>query len=452
LEALQAFSLGQAEHQKVNEEAAVPHLKRAVELDPNFAMAWATLGVTSNNLGRTTDAIAALTKANELRDRASEREKFYIQGHYYDTVLMDFDKTLATYAEWRQTYPRDTVAYDNAALVYSGIGQHDKARDMASQSVQIDPKDRYAYANLASAYEGLNRIDEAKSIVDQALSLKVDSIAIHFVATDLAAIRGDWAAYNHEVESARGTPNESFMLFWEANGQCVLGKVKASRQTWQQARSEMLASGDKDFAATLFNIEAYNDALLGYPADAKRKAEQALELSQARDVRANAAGALAAAGDVNKSASVLAEVARDYPDNQFLKLELGPMVQAEQFLQKNQPADAISVLESTRPYEFGTGPNGIGDGPAYLRGIAYLKLKDGAKAAAEFQRILDHRGVGANDPEYPLARLNLGRAYVLQGDMAKARTAYQDFFAAWKDADADVPVLVAARTEYEKVK
>jgi serine/threonine protein kinase/Flp pilus assembly protein TadD len=452
LEALQAFSLGQAEHQKVNEEGAVPHLKRAVELDPNFAMAWATLGVTSNNLGRITDAIAALTKANELRERASEREKFYIQAHYYDTVLLDFDKTLVTYAEWKQTYPRDTVAYDNAALIYSTIGQYDKARDMASQSVQIDPKDRYAYANLASAYLGLNRFDEAKSIVDQASSQKLDSFGTLIVAMNLAAIRGDWAGYNHEIESTRGTPNESFTLFWEANGQCVLGKVKASRQTWQQARAEMLASGDKDFAATLFNIEAYNEALVGYPADAKRKAEQALELSQARDVRMFAAGALAAAGDVTKSASLLAEVVHEYPDNRFLKLELGPMVQAEQFLQKNQPADAISVLESTRPYEFGIGPNGVGDGPAYLRGIAYLKLKDGVKAAAEFQHILDHRGVGANDPEYPLSRLNLGRAYALQGDTAKARTAYQDFFAAWKDADADVPVLVAAKAEYEKLK
>ena len=452
LDALQAFTLGQAEHQKTNDDAAIPHLKHAVELDPNFAMAWATLGVSTNNTGRNTEAIAALTKAYELRDRASEREKFYIQAHYYSEVLMDFEKTLATYADWRQTYPRDNVPYDNAALVYSGMGQHDKARDLASEAMRQDGKDRYAYANLASAYLTLNRFDEAKSIVEQASALKLDSVGTHLVALDLAAIRGDWATYNHEIDAARGTPNESFLLFWEANGQTVLGKGKTARLTWQQARSEMLALGDKDFAATMFGIEAYNDVLLGYPREAKGEAEQAMELSRALQVRVNAAAVLAATGDLSKSASLLAEQVRQSPENQLLRLVLGPMVQAEQFLQKNQPSETIAVLESTRPYEFGIGPYGAGGGPAYLRGMAYLKMKDGVKAAAEFQRILEHRGVGANDPEYPLSRLNLGRAYVLQGDLAKARTAYQDFFAGWKDADADLPVLVAAKAEYEKLK
>jgi serine/threonine protein kinase/tetratricopeptide (TPR) repeat protein len=452
LEALQAFSLGQAEHYKTDDDAAIPHLKRAVELDPNFAMAYATLGVAEFNISRRTEGSQALKKAYELRTRASEREKLYIQGHYYDEVQLDFDKTLATYGEWRQTYPRDTIPYDNAALAYNAMGQPEKARDMASEALRLDPKDRFALANLASAYLGLNRFDEARSIAEQATAQKLDSIGVHLVLTDLASIRGDRAAYDHEIELARGTPDEPFLLFWEANGQATLGKVKASRQTWQQVRSELLANGGKDFAGSLLGFESYSDVLFGYPADAKRKAAQAIDLSTDSGVRAYAALIFAGVGEVTKSASLLADLARESPDNQFLRLVLAPMVQAEQDLQKNQPADAVTALETTRPYEFGAGPHSVGYVPVYLRGVAYLKLKDGVKAAAEFQRILDHHGVSAFDPEYPLARLNLARAYLLQGDTAKAKTAYQDFFAMWKDADPDVPVLVAAKAEYERLK
>ncbi len=452
LEALQAFTLGEEAHRNTDEDQAIPHLKRAVELDPNFAVAWATLGVASNNVGRQTDAIAAITKAYELRDRASERERFYIQAHYNNQVLENFDKTLATYAEWRQTYPRDTIPYYNAALEYTAMGQPDKALDLASQALRIDPKDRYAYANLAYAYIALDRFDEAKSIVEQAGAQKTDSILTHLVAMNLAELRGDWTTFNHEIELQHGTATESFILFWKANGEAALGKVKLSRQDFQQSRTGSLTAGDKDFAATAFVIDALDDVLLGYPADAKRKTEQALDLSQARSVRAQAAIVMSGYGDLAKSAAIIAQQAHEFPEDQYLKLMAWPTAQAIAFVQKNQPADAIAVLESTRPYEFGIGPNSLGGGPAYIRGVAYLKLKDGAKAAAEFQHILDHRGMGVSDPEYPLARLNLGRAYALQGDTAKARTAYQDFFAAWKDADPDVPVLVAAKAEYEKLK
>jgi serine/threonine protein kinase/tetratricopeptide (TPR) repeat protein len=452
LEALQAYTQGEAEHLKTQDEAAISHLKRAVELDPNFAMAYATLGVASSNIGRPTDSFQALTKAYELRDRASEREKLYIQAHYYDEVLMDFDKTLATYAEWRQTYPRDTIAYSNAALVNSGIGQYDKARDLASQGLQIDPKDRYSIANLAAAYLGLNRFDEAKSICDQAVAQKLDSVGIHLVLVDLDSIRGDQAAYDHEMEMAHGAPDEPLFLLWKANGQAAKGKLKASQQTSAQLQSLLEARGDKDFAGSMINAEGYNEFLLGYPAEAKRRAVEAIGLSKDRDVRSFAAALFAATGDLPKSASLLAELTRDFPDGQFLRLSVLPIVQGEQYMQKNQPAEAITALEPARSSEFGTGPHGTGSNSAYLRGLAYLKLRDGAKAAAEFQRILDHKGVAISDPQFALAHLNLARAYVLQGDTSKAKTTYQDFFAMWKDADPDLPVLITAKAEYEKLK
>ena len=452
LEALQAFSLGEAEHLATNDEAAIPHLKRAVELDPNFAMAYATLGVCDSNLTRLTESDEALRKAYELRDRTSERERFYIQAHYDDEVTLDGEKALAVYAEWRQTYPRDTIPYDNAALTDSELGQPEKALDMASQSLRIDPKDAYAYANLSFAYEALNRFDEARSIAEQAVALKLDGPAVHGTLADLAYMRGDWAAYDRYVDLSRGTANEPFALFFKALGQDGLGKVGAGRQTWQQAQSELLTAGIKDFAGALFAIEAYDDNLLGYQADARHKIAQGLELSKNPDVRSFAAFSLASTGDVAKSASLLSDLNREFPDNFYIHSILTPMVQAQQYLQQNQPAQTVTALEPVRPYELGVGPHGTGFAVNYLRGLAYLKLGDGVKAGAEFQRILDHRGVAATDVRYSLSHLYLGRAYALQGDRAKARTAYQDFFAAWKDADPDVPILKTAKAEYEKLK
>ena len=268
---------------------------------------------------------------------------------------------------------------------------------------------------------------------------------------DVAYMRGYWAIYDRQIEWARGTPDEPFMLFWKANGQSGMGKIKAARQLFQQARSELMSAGIKDFAGGLFTLEASNDALIGYLADAREKASQCLEIAKDSSVRGYAAEAFALAGDTTKSASLLAELTHQFPDNQFLRSIISPLAQAAQYLQKNQPQQAIAALETVRPYELGTGPRAAGFMPNHLRGVAYLKLHDGAKAATEFQRILDHQGVSASDITYALARLNLGRAYVLQGNNAKARTAYQDFLARWKDADPDLPVLRQAKAEYAKL-
>ena len=452
LEALQAFTLGQAEHQKTNDDGALPHLKRAVELDPNFAMAYATLGVVYNNLGRLTEGIEALKKAYELRERASERERFYIESHYDGSVLSDPAKTLEVYFEWQRVYPRDTTPLNNTALIYSGMGQHEKALEFASRAMQLNANDRYAYANLAGAYLALNRFDEARSVAEQAVSRKVDSVVIHWTLADLAYMRGDWAPYDHEIDRGKGTPDEPFMLFCKGAGLAGRGKIKTSREVLGRARTEMLGAGVKDFAALLMAFEANEDGLTGYEAEARERAGEALKLSDARDVGTFAAAVLAMNGDIARSTAIMNELSRRFPENHHLRVVDMPLVEAASALQRNKPEDAVAALEAVRPYELGSGPNGTGFGPNYLRGLAYLKLHEGTKAAAEFQRILDHRGVAVWDPEYALARLNLARAYVLQGDAGKARTAYQDFFAEWKDADPDLPVLKDARAEYEKLK
>jgi eukaryotic-like serine/threonine-protein kinase len=452
LEALQAFTLGNEEHQRMNDDGAIPHLKKAVELDPNFAMAWATLGVALNNMGHAAEGAEAVRKAYDLRDRASEREKLYIQAHYYSEVTIDPDKALPVYAEWRQTYPRDTVPYDNAALAFSELGQPEKALDMASQALRINPRDPYAYDNMAEAYEALNRFDEAKSIAERAVAEKADGAAVHLVLTDLAYMRGDRAAYEHELELTKGTSFEPFLLLFNAAWQDSEGKVKAGHDVWQRADQASVNEGAKDLAADFVAIEAYTDALYGYPADARQKTSQALALSNDPDARTLAATALAVIGDVQKSEALIAGVEHDFPENHFVQAVSIPEAKAAQQFEKNQLSEAITTLETVRPHELGTGPRGGGVTPIFLRGLIYLKMRDGVKAAGEFQRILDHRGAAGFAPEYPLARLNLGRAYALQGDNAKARTAYQDFFAAWKDADSDVPILKTAKAEYEKLK
>ena len=452
LEALQAFSLGNEQHQKMQEDLAVPYLKKAVELDPNFAMAWATLGVVDNNMGRGAEGTQAVRKAYDLRDRASEREKFYIQAHYDTEVIIDPEKALQVYAEWRQTYPRDTVAYDNAALAFSELGQPEKALDMASQAHRINPRDPYAYDNMAEAYEAFNRFDEARSIAEQAIAEKSDGIAVHFVLTDLAYMRGDRATYERELDQAKGTSNEPFLLLFNAAWQGANGKMQASRELWLGANQSSMNMGAKDLAANFLALESYGDALYGYPAEARQKAAQAVALSNEPDSRTGAATTFAIIGDQQKSAALVAGVEHDAPENHFIQSVALPVAKATLQFDKNQLPEAITTLEIVRAHELGTGPRGGGDSSIYLRGMIYLKMRDGAKAAAEFQRILDHRGAAGFSPEYPLAHLNLGRAYVLQGDTAKARTAYQDFFSAWKDADPDVPILKQAKAEYEKLK
>ncbi len=452
LEALQAFSKGNEIHQQMRDDGAVPHLKKAVELDPNFAMAHATLGVVYSNIGRPADSREEMKKAYELRERASEREKFYIQAHYYDEVTLDSEKALAVYADWRQTYPRDTASYVNAALTYDALGQPEKALDLASQAHKINPNDRYAYDNMAAAYEALNRFDEAKAIADEAVSRKLDGSGVHFVLMDLAYMRGDYAAAEHELDTVKGTGIEPFLLFFHANWLAAEGKIKASRQAWDKVRQETVSIGAKDLAGNLSTIQAYSDALYGYDAEARREASQALALSSDPDTLWTSAGVLAATGDLRKSAAIVSDLEYSHPENRFLQLIALPQVRATQKYENNQFAEALSALEPVRPYEFGTGPHGAGVSAIFLRGMIYLKMRDGIKAATEFQRILDHRGAAGFSAEYPLSHVNLGRAYVIQRDSAKARTAYQDFFAAWKDADQDIPILKTARAEYEKLK
>ena len=452
LDALKEYSLGQAAHSRFDDDAAIPHLKRAVEIDPNFAMAWAVLGVAYNNNTDTRKAAECLQKAFDLKDRTSEREKFYISGHYYDTLKRQADQATQILEQWKQTYPRDDVPRDNLALLYSSHGQPEKALANASEALQHDPKDPFAYQNLASAYLSLNRYDEAKAVAEQAISQKVDPWSIHIVLADLAFIRGDADALRLQVEHSAGRPEEPIIVLIQSDSECAQGKIKQAQQDYARAFLASQSRGYKDFGASVLESEADCDAEVGFLPEARQQVAAALAGSGDSDSRAAAAYVLARVGDDAHAQKLADDLAKESPDDTLLNHVSLPLVRAVLSLEHNQPPQAIAQTESAVPYELGGVPRGSGYFPNYVRGEAFLRSHDGGEAAAEYQKILDHRGVNPSTVLYSLAHLGLGRAYALQGDTAKAKAAYQDFFAAWKDADPDVPILKTARAEYEKLK
>ncbi|MGD0457922.1 MAG: protein kinase [Terriglobia bacterium] len=446
LEALEAFSLGQAEHRKLAEDKAMPHLKRSIELDPNFAMAYATLGVVYGNLSEREQASDCLKKAFELKERASEREKLYISAHYYEVVTGQIDKAIEVYESWKETYPRDTVPRDNVALRYGVIGQYDKALANASEAMRLDAKDRFAYQNVAGAYEKLDRYDEAKAIAEQAIAQNVGSEGIHSVLYDIAFIRGDAAGMQREIAWAAGNQEEGYGLFLAAQAEYALGKMQRAHETVTRAVNLIERNGLKEAAANARAGEIVLEAALGNIQEAHQKATEALTSPVDRDTRVTLASALALCGDTNRAQKLIDELAKDSPLDTLLNNLSIPVVRAIIEIQQNNPTRAITLLEAASPYDL------TDYGPMYVRGEAFRRAHEGAKAAAEYQKILDHRGIEPLSPVYALARLGLGRAYALQGQTTKARTAYQDFLALWKDADPDIPILKQAKEEYEKLR
>ena len=451
LEALQAFSLGQAKHQRLDDAAAIPYLKRAVELDPNFAMAQATLGVAYNNMTQQGLADSFITKAFDLKGRASERERLYISSHYYDIVTGDMDKAIETYEQWVQTYPRDTAPRDNLALRYNAIGQQEKALASSSEAMRIDPKDSYAYQNVAETYERLNRFDEARAVAEKAVAQNMGR-SVHFTLFELAFIRGDEAAERHELELAAGKPDEPILNWFHARGECSLGRLQSTRAAYAQSLTASQRLGYKEFSGIILADQAWCEAELGNLTQARQKIADALAVSQDRDTQTIAMQLLALTGDSTRAQKIAEERVRQDPTDTLLNKVFVPVAQATSDLQRNQPAQAVARLEAATPYELGSGAGSTGYGINYLRGEAFLRSKQGAKAAAEYQRILDHRGIDPLDVSYTLSHLGLGRAQALQGNTAAAKSAYQDFFAAWKDADPDLPVLKQAKAEYEELQ
>ncbi len=452
LEALKAFTLGQEQHQEMNDEASVPFLQRAIELDPNFAWAYATLGTAYSNVGESRLAAENMKKAFELKDRVSEREKFYIASHYYDFGTGEMNKTIETYQLWKQTYPRDNIPCDNLSLKYCQIGQYEKALAEAQAAHQLDPKDRYAYQNLGSAFVGLNRFEEAKAIVEEAIAQKVESWTLHLVLWQVANAQDDAAAMQRQLDWTKGAPSESFFLFFQSAALASAGKLREARELLQQAVLIARRAGFQEQAGGFAASGAAVEAECGNDREARNQADASLAISQGQDTSAESAIAFALAGEAGKAQPLIEELAKRFPQDTIMNAVWLPTARAAVEMNRGDAAKSVQLLENTTPYELGSGPKAANLLPAYVRALAFLRAQQGAQAAAEFQKILDHRGVVVGMPLYSLARLGLARAYALSGDKEKSRTAYQDFLARWKDADPDLPILLQAKAEYAKLQ
>ena len=452
LDALKEFSIGQGFHNRLEEAPAMPHLQRAVELDPNFAMAYAVLGVVNSNIGDKSASEAYLKKAYELRERTSEREKFYISGHYYGLLTGDLDKEIELYKQWIRVYPRDNRPRDNLSLAYSQIGDLENLLAAATDAVRVDPQDFFAYQNQVGAYMSLNRFDEAKAVAQSAISQNRAPFTIRLYLIYIAALQKDEAVIQEQLKWAAGKPTEPFFESRYASYQDSLGKVKLGSEVFQQAADLGLKNGMAESSINIRSVEALHEAAYGFVDVARQKAAEVLKYTASRRARANVTLALAFIGDTAQSKKLIDQLSGEYPSDTILQFNDIPAAKALNFLHDKKAEEAIAVLEPSRKYDW------CGDiapdtylGP-YVRGLAYLQSHDGAKAAAEFQKILDHPGLNSVSPYRPLAQLNLARAYALQNDSAKARIAYQNFFALWKDADPTIPVLIAAKSEYAKLQ
>ncbi len=447
LEALKSFTLGDVKHSASDELGAIPLYKRAIELDPNFAMAYARVGTAYGNLGQADLSEQYRKKAFELKDRASERERLYITAHYY-ADNGEVEKGNAAYELFKQTYPREVTPYVNLAVTYTlFLGEFEKGLANGKEAIRVDPDTVNGYFTTAYAYAGLNRPDEAKAVLKAGLQRNPNFLDLHDRLADLAYAQGDLPTMEKEETFLHDQPD------LEMNLNTRHGDIAASGGQVQRAREFYQKTGQvaqrvqlKDSEAAALNAQAWMLANFGYSKQAIEAANGALAISQGYFTKLSAANALAVAGDNTKALELASEVAKQRPDNTLVQNVSVPFVQAVVALNGGKASKAIEVLKPALPYDNATTAD------FYLRGLAYLKMGQGNEAAQQFQKILALRYYAPDDPLMSMAHLGLGRAYALSGDTAKSRAAYQDFFALWKDADPDVPLLKQAKAEYAKLQ
>jgi len=448
LEALKAFSLGVEERRKGKEVEADPFFQRAIELDPNFALAYLNLSVAHFNLGEIEKAAEYAAKAYGLRDRVSEREKLGINAWYWSAVG-DLQKAIDAYNLWKQTYPRDWGPAHDQAAEYIAIGEYEKAIEGELEAIRLAPRQPRTYGNLGEAYMGLNRFAEAKAIFEKALAQQLDSLGLRSGIYEIGFIEGDAGAMQSVAAWAKDKPEESFFSSWEAQAAAFSGKLEKSRELTRHAVEVAERYNLEETASVEEGVGAMTEVEFGNFREASERAAAALALARSRLSTALAAQALALSGASVQSQRLIDESAKRFRSDTFLNSVLLPTASAAIEIQRGNPAKAIELLRPANPYELGEFAHFV---PIYVRSLAYLRAREGTQAAVEFQKILDHRGVDPLSPLYALAHLGLARAYALSGEKDKSRAAYQDFLALWKNADPDIPVLKEAKTEYAKLQ
>ena len=447
LDALKAYSVGTMTLRSSGTNAAIPFFRRAVELDPTFASAYGTLGVMYSNLGETDLSVENLKKAYQLRERVSENERYKISTDYFTDVTGELEKAIQTYESWIRSYPSDFRATGNLGNVYVTLGQYEKAATQYRETVRLNPT-VYGYANLAQTYLFLNRFDDAKNAVDAARHRQLDADALHSVVYDLAFLRGDKLEMERQVAWSADRPGEEFFAT-QADTEAYYGRLGQARELSRRAVESAIRADSKESGAESQVGAALYESEFGNVVLSERGAASALTDAPSQGVKEFAALVFARNGDVSRAEVLVADLGRIYTPDKMMNAYWLPTIKAAIQLSKHDPTQALALLQSVAPYELAISGRLY---PIYLRGQALLLTHDGGAAAAEFQKLLDYRGIVRNFPIGALAHLGLARASALQGDTARALAAYKDFLTLWKDADPDIPILKQAKAEYAKLQ
>jgi serine/threonine protein kinase/tetratricopeptide (TPR) repeat protein len=442
LEALRYYSLGLKQHSSGRYDEAIPLYEHAIQVDQRFAIAHARLATCYNVKKKLEQARAASSKAYEYRDRASEREKLFVEWNYFGAVTGEIDKAADALDVWKRTYPRDWEPHHLLAVRYTLTGPFEKAIEEGSEAVRLNPKEPKAHANLANGFIGLNRFEEGKQVLRNALGQKMETDSMRQHLYNLAFVNSDAAGIKEQLDWASSKSPGYLLNVWQAHAAEFYGKLAEANQFTDKA-----VDNNRDAAAQLLSQQAMRAATFRDCGKVSALTSKALSLSRDLLYLEHSAHALAACGQAAAAQSLVKEMQEGFPQDTLLHSVWIPLIRAQLELARGKGAQAVQLLESARKYDV------YGDyWPQYVRAQAYAKQGNGLQAANEFRNILDRRGWHPLSPVYALAQLGYARASAQSGDTAKARKAYQDFFDLWKNADATVPFLAEARQEYDKLK
>jgi serine/threonine protein kinase/tetratricopeptide (TPR) repeat protein len=450
LEALKAFTEGRHMQWTKGDAASIPFHKKAVELDPNFARAYAALGMAYNNVGEYSAAAENFTKAFHLRDRVSERERFYIEAGYYSFATGELLKADEVYRQWIAVHPDDYVPYANLPVNLIPLGEYEKSLEAGRQAARLRPESGAGPQQMLASYIALDRTDEAKAIYEQAITSFPDLDFLHEERYQIGFLQGDEPAMQQQVEWATGQRAPLQTLWAEVNTAAYYGQLEQARRLAAAAAQRAVAAEINDQAALMRAEMALYETEFGNSDAGAFQAAQAVHGAIGRDHMVAAGLAFARAGDIAEAQKIADKLNQQFPLDTIVQNYWLPSIRGAIALQRNNPKQAIAALEAALPYELGS-QGYLFLYPVYLRGIAYLKAHQGEQATAEFNKILQHRGIVKNSPIASLAVLQLARAQAMSGETKAARKSYQDFFALWNNADPNIPILKEAQAEYKKL-